>query len=57
MKQKSKSLRTSDLRYENILGTELMPKGVMFQCYFPLVVFTADLGPASGLILIQWYIE
>ena len=34
VKQKSKSLRTLDIRYENILGREQMPKGVMFNAIF-----------------------
>ena len=47
----SKSVRTSDIRYENILVREQMPKGAMFKCHFPLVVVNAVLGLASGFIL------
>ena len=50
LKQKSESLRTSDIRYENIPGREKMPKGAMFQCHFQLTVANAVLGHASGLI-------
>ena len=46
MTQKSKSLRTSDIRYENILGREQMSKGTMFHCYFPLGVANVVLGHA-----------
>ena len=55
-KQKSKCLRTSDLRYENILGREQIPKGVTFQFHFPLVV-NAVLCLISGWILIWCYPE
>ena len=49
-KQKSKSLRTFDIRYENIPGREQMQKSAMFQYHFPHIVVNTVLGPASGLI-------
>ena len=51
MKHKSKSLRTSDIRYENVLGREQMPKGVTFHSAFPLIA-NAVLDHASGF---NWF--